>query len=95
MQSEYKGESESLSAIEARARYRRLRYRLGLPEGVAEYKGDEGLPLEANGDLCGAISFSKGCYLGQELTARSRFTGVIRRRITPIQFEATATGIDE
>ena len=30
------------------------------------------------------ISFSKGCYLGQELTARSHFTGVIRKRLVPI-----------
>jgi tRNA-modifying protein YgfZ len=30
------------------------------------------------------ISYSKGCYLGQELTARTHFTGMTRKRIFPI-----------
>lgn len=34
-----------------------------------------------------AVSFTKGCYIGQELTARSFHTGVIRKRLAPIQFE--------
>ena len=32
-----------------------------------------------------AVSFHKGCYLGQELTARTHHTGVVRKRILPIQ----------
>ncbi|GAB0497352.1 hypothetical protein MMPV_008684 [Pyropia vietnamensis] len=42
------------------------------------------LPLEMGLDLLGAISFAKGCYLGQELTARSHHTGVTRRRLAPL-----------
>ena len=30
------------------------------------------------------VSFSKGCYLGQELIAKTHFTGVIRKRVMPI-----------
>ncbi|VDK36632.1 unnamed protein product [Taenia asiatica] len=71
--------------------YRRIRYCLGLPEGADEFKSGEGLPLEANADLCHGVSFSKGCYVGQELTARSRFVGVIRRRVAPILFESTVS----
>lgn len=70
--------------------YRRTRYSLGLPEGADEFKSGEGLPLEANADLCNGVSFSKGCYVGQELTARSRFVGVVRRRVAPIFFESAA-----
>uniref|UniRef100_A0A0X3PA35 Putative transferase caf17 n=1 Tax=Schistocephalus solidus TaxID=70667 RepID=A0A0X3PA35_SCHSO len=64
--------------------YTSARYRLGLPEGSRELKSGDGLPLEANADLLGAVSFSKGCYVGQELTTRTHFTGVIRRRMMPV-----------
>ncbi|KAL5103283.1 hypothetical protein TcWFU_008203 [Taenia crassiceps] len=81
--------SETCASSEAM--YRRTRYCLGLPEGADEFKSGEGLPLEANADLCHGVSFSKGCYVGQELTARSRFVGVIRRRVAPILFESAAS----
>jgi len=87
LSSEMEGECEN----EYAARYMRARYRLGLPEGPGELKSSSGLPLEANADLCGGVHFSKGCYIGQELTARSRFIGIIRRRVAPIQL---ATQID-
>lgn len=77
---------ESTALIEE-ASYKRLRYCLGIPEGAVEFKVNEGLPLEANADICHGVSFNKGCYVGQELTARSRFVGVIRKRIAPIIFE--------
>jgi len=37
--------------------------------------------LNANLDYTNALSFSKGCYIGQEITARANFTGVIRKRM--------------
>lgn len=33
----------------------------------------DSIPLESNLDLLGSISFTKGCYVGQELTARTHF----------------------
>ena len=41
------------------------------------------LPFESNGDLLGMIDSDKGCYLGQELTARSAISNVIRKRLVP------------
>jgi len=41
------------------------------------------LPFSANLDFQNSISFAKGCYLGQELTARTYHTGIIRKRIFP------------
>ncbi len=44
-----------------------------------------GIPLEYNLDGLNAISFTKGCYVGQELIARSHFRGVVRKRLMPVQ----------
>eukprot|EP01090_Pellita_catalonica_P013230 TRINITY_DN3083_c0_g1_i1.p1 TRINITY_DN3083_c0_g1~~TRINITY_DN3083_c0_g1_i1.p1 ORF type:complete len:380 (+),score=18.46 TRINITY_DN3083_c0_g1_i1:18-1157(+) len=40
-------------------------------------------PLECNLDHFNGVSFTKGCYVGQELTSRTHYTGTIRRRILP------------
>ena len=57
------------------AAHRRLRYALGVAEG-AELVGL--LPLECNLAGLNAVSFEKGCYVGQELTARTHHRGVVR-----------------
>lgn len=46
------------------------------------------IPLEYNLDGLNAISFTKGCYVGQELIARSHFRGVVRKRLMPVQLDA-------
>lgn len=57
----------------------------GLPEGPEEIIRESALPQESNIDLLGGIDFRKGCYLGQELTIRTHHTGVVRKRILPVQ----------
>ncbi|MCX5615804.1 folate-binding protein [Bombella sp. TMW 2.2559] len=42
------------------------------------------LVLEANMDHLHGVSWTKGCYLGQEVTARTHYRGLIRKRILPI-----------
>lgn len=58
--------------------------------GVAESPKDifplDSLPFESNLDFYNAVNFDKGCYLGQELTARTFHRGVTRKRIMPLQF---------
>ncbi|RLN89672.1 hypothetical protein BBJ28_00003809, partial [Nothophytophthora sp. Chile5] len=44
----------------------------------------DGIPLECNLDLLHGVSFRKGCYVGQELTARTQFKGNIRKRFVPV-----------
>ena len=41
------------------------------------------MPLEFNIDGLHGISFTKGCYVGQELMARTHFKGVVRKRLMP------------
>ncbi|KAJ6102661.1 transferase caf17 [Penicillium sp. IBT 16267x] len=58
----------------------------GVPEGQLEIIRESALPMECNMDMARAIDFRKGCYVGQELTIRTHHTGVIRKRILPVQF---------
>lgn len=58
-----------------------LRTLAGVAEG-GEISGK--IAGECNQEFLNAVSFHKGCYLGQELTARVHFTGAIRKRIMPI-----------
>lgn len=65
-------------------RYILHKYSLGIGEGSEDHPEGNCLPLECNADLLGSVSFDKGCYLGQELTARIHYTGVIRKRLMPV-----------
>ncbi|KAK0646318.1 hypothetical protein B0T16DRAFT_307302, partial [Cercophora newfieldiana] len=64
--------------------YHLRRYLHGIPEGQSEILRETALPLESNLDLSGAIDFRKGCYVGQELTIRTKHRGVVRKRILPV-----------
>lgn len=56
----------------------------GIPEGPLEILPNQSLPLEASLDYAGGVDFRKGCYVGQELTARTHHTGVVRKRVVPV-----------
>ncbi|KAJ0971816.1 hypothetical protein J5N97_019775 [Dioscorea zingiberensis] len=58
----------------------------GVAEGPAEIPKGEAIPLEYNLAGLNAISFDKGCYVGQELVARTHHRGVIRKRLLPFKF---------
>jgi len=65
--------------------YKELRYSLGIGEGITDLPPSKCFPLEANCDYLHGVSFQKGCYIGQEFTARTHHTGVIRKRLMPLQ----------
>ncbi|CAD6573639.1 MAG: ccr4 associated factor [Cyphobasidiales sp. Tagirdzhanova-0007] len=62
-----------------------LRVLSNVPEVSSDLVPNQALPLESNMDIMGGIDFRKGCYIGQELTARTYHTGVIRKRVMPIR----------
>lgn len=64
----------------------RHRLALGLPE-AADLEPEGTILLEAGFDELSGISWTKGCYMGQELTARTRYRGLLKRRILPVQVE--------
>jgi folate-binding protein YgfZ len=61
------------------------RLSLGVPEGRAEL-GDI-LWLEANAAELHGVSFSKGCYVGQENTARMNWRNKVNRRIVVVPLD--------
>ncbi|CAL1286562.1 unnamed protein product [Larinioides sclopetarius] len=67
--------------------YQLLRYKLGIGEGVLDHPPGNCLPFETNVDLLNGVSFTKGCYIGQEMTAKSNFVLSVRKRLMPIILE--------
>jgi folate-binding protein YgfZ len=66
--------------------YHRHRVALGVPESD-DFGSDKVFALDGDLDELGAISFSKGCYVGQELTARMKHRGTARKRLLPVATE--------
>ncbi|KAJ6962618.1 hypothetical protein NC652_001314 [Populus alba x Populus x berolinensis] len=58
----------------------------GVAEGSTEIPTGEAIPLEYNLAGLNAISFDKGCYVGQEFIARTHHRGVIRKRLLSLAF---------
>jgi len=71
------------------ADYDTNRIRLGVPEGGLDYGFGEAFPHEALFDQLNGVEFAKGCYVGQEVVSRMEHRGTARRRIVPIESEAT------
>jgi folate-binding protein YgfZ len=73
--------------------YDTKRCSLGVGEGSVDFPPGQCFPLESNLAFLNGVSFNKGCYIGQELTARTNYTGVIRKRIVPLILPSSATNV--
>jgi folate-binding protein YgfZ len=65
------------------ASYHAARLALGVPEG-SDFGTDRIFALDAGLEELHAIAFDKGCYIGQELTARMKHRGTARKRLMPV-----------
>jgi hypothetical protein len=65
------------------AAYDRHRLALGLPD-ARDLEPQKTVLLEAGFDELNGISWSKGCYMGQELTARTKYRGLLKKRLFPV-----------
>lgn len=66
------------------------RLALGLPDGSRDMEAEHSVLLEAGFDELHGVSWSKGCYMGQELTARTKYRGLVKRRLVPVAIEGEA-----
>jgi folate-binding protein YgfZ len=64
------------------------RLRLGVTEGRAELGSDRTLWLECNAAELNGVSFTKGCYVGQENTARMNYRSKVNRRLVVVPADA-------
>ncbi len=67
--------------------YDRLRLSLGLPNGSQDMEVEKATLLESGFEELNGVDFDKGCYLGQELTARTKYRGLVKKRLMPVRIE--------
>ncbi|HYM32517.1 MAG TPA: hypothetical protein VEU47_14525 [Candidatus Cybelea sp.] len=69
------------------AEYDALRLSLGVPDGSRDVPVDKAFLLESNFEELNGVDFKKGCYVGQELTARTKHRGVVRKRLFRVDID--------
>jgi hypothetical protein len=67
--------------------YDRLRLSFGIPDGSRDLVPEKSILLEAGFDELNGVDWQKGCYIGQELTARTKYRGLVKKRLIPVRIE--------
>lgn len=67
--------------------YESLRLKLGLPDGSRDMEIDKAILLENGFKELHGVDWDKGCYMGQELTARTHYRGLVKKRLMPVRIE--------
>jgi len=67
--------------------YDGLRIGLGVPDGSRDLEVEKSLLLESGFDELNGLDWDKGCYMGQELTARTRYRGLTKKRLLPVEID--------
>ena len=67
--------------------YESLRLSLGVPDGSRDLPVEKALLLESGFDELNGVDWKKGCYMGQELTARTKYRGLVKKRLFPVRVE--------
>jgi folate-binding protein YgfZ len=70
--------------------YDRLRLQLGVPDGSRDLVPEKSILLESGFDELNGVDWQKGCYVGQELTARTKYRGLIKKRLMPVEIDGPA-----
>lgn len=65
-----------------------IRIAKAVPQGTLDLTPERALMLESGLDHLDAVDFDKGCYIGQEVTARTHYRGLVKRRLAPFTINA-------
>lgn len=76
--------AQGLGEVVSPLAYDRHRLALGVGDGSRDMIIGQSTLLEGNFDLLHGISWDKGCYMGQELTARTHYRGLVKKRLFPV-----------
>lgn len=79
--------SDAGFVAETQDAYDRHRLALGLADGSRDMELERTILLECGFDELHGVDWEKGCFLGQELTARTKYRGLIRKRLIPVLVE--------
>jgi folate-binding protein YgfZ len=67
--------------------YEWLRLSLGVPDGSRDLPVEKAILLENGFDELNGVDWNKGCYMGQELTARTKYRGLVRKHLVPVEID--------
>jgi tRNA-modifying protein YgfZ len=67
--------------------YDTMRLSLGLSDGSRDLIVEKSILLESNFDELHGVDWEKGCFMGQELTARTKYRGLVKKRLLPVRIE--------
>lgn len=70
--------------------YEHTRIELGIADGARDMAVDKALLLENGFEELDGVDFKKGCFMGQELTARTRYRGLVKKRLLPVTIDGPA-----
>ncbi|HEX4193072.1 MAG TPA: folate-binding protein, partial [Stellaceae bacterium] len=70
--------------------YDRHRLALGVPDGTRDLTPEKALPMESGFDEMNGIDWQKGCYMGQELTARMKYRALVKKRLLAVSIDGGA-----
>ena len=65
--------------------WERHRLILGVPDGGRDIEPEKGILLENHFEALHGVDFSKGCYIGQELTARTKYRGLVKKQLCKVK----------
>jgi hypothetical protein len=66
------------------ADYDRLRLSLGVPDGSRDLVPEKSLLMESGFESLNGIDWNKGCYIGQEITARMKYRALVKKQLLPV-----------